>query len=211
MSTKRKWTRGQAIPVADEIMDALRNAGAVDPSRCLWAGSLRRGRAEVGDVEIVYVPVRGLVPDQGDLFGNPVERNKADEVFERLLREGILSKRLKEDGTTTWGAQNKLAVHVATGLPVDLFAATIETWSNLLVCRTGPAALNVAIASRAKERAFRWNPYGAGFYTPEGQLWIQVRSEADVFEAVGLPPTDPIYRDGLTDRLAGERSPAPTP
>ncbi|MBN8249752.1 MAG: hypothetical protein J0L84_20215 [Verrucomicrobia bacterium] len=200
-STRKRWYRGQAIPVADEIMDALRDAGAVDASRLLWVGSLRRNKADVGDVEILFVPVRGLAPDQGDLFGSMIETDKAADAINALVKRGVLAKRPKEDGTFTWGAQNKLAVHTATGMPVDLFAATVETWPNLLVCRTGPAALNAIIAQRAKDRGWRWNPYGAGFYGPDGQLKVPVRCEADVFQAVDLPPTDPIYRDRLAQQI----------
>lgn len=199
--TRKRWYRAQAIPVADEIMDALRAAKAADPSRCLWVGSLRRNRANVGDVEILFVPVRGMVADQGDLFGTPIEADLAADVFNDMVRRGVLAKRRNENGTLTWGPQNKLAVHVATGMPVDLFAATLETWPNLLVCRTGPASLNAIIASRARERGMRWNPYGAGFYGPDGSLTHPVRSEADVFNHVGLPPTDPIGRDVLAQRL----------
>jgi len=202
MSDRRKrFYRGQAIPVADEIMDALRAADAVDPKFMLWVGSLRRNKADVGDVEILFVPVRGLAPDQGDLFGSLVETDKAADAINAMVKRGVLAKRPKEDGTFTWGAQNKLAVHVASGIPIDLFAATRESWFNLLVCRTGPASLNAIIAQRAKDRGWRWNPYGAGFYGPDGALKVPVRCEADVFQAVDLPPTEPIYRARLAQQL----------
>lgn len=200
--TRKRWYRGEAIPVADEIMDAFRAADAVDPRFCLWVGSLRRNRANVGDVEILYVPRQGMLPDPDDLFQTPVERNAADEVLAALIKRGVLAKRLNEAGNTTWGAQNKLAVHVATGMPVDLFAATTANWFNLLVCRTGPASLNAIIATRAQNKGWRWNPYSEGFYQAGSSILRHtVRCEADVFQAVELPPTDPIDRDRLAQRL----------
>ncbi len=83
-----------------------------------------------------------------------------------------------------WGEKNKLAVHVASGVPVDLFAATEANWFNYLVCRTGPGESNIAIASAAKAMGWQWHPYGTGFSRPVG-LGTEgraVASEREVFE-----------------------------
>ena len=84
-------------------------------------------------------------------------------AIEGLLASGILTKRPKVDGTFTWGAENKLAVHARTGLPVDLFATTAECYINYLVCRTGGASTNKAICNGAIARGLKWCNYGPGF------------------------------------------------
>ena len=61
----------------------------------------------------------------------------------------MLRRRLSKTGAEAWGPKNKLAVHVESGIPVDLFATSAESWWNYLVCRTGPAASNIAIAQAA--------------------------------------------------------------
>jgi DNA polymerase/3'-5' exonuclease PolX len=88
--------------------------------------------------------------------------------------------------------------HVASGIPVDLFATTEACWHNYLVCRTGPAESNIRIAAAAKARGWKWNPYGEGFSRggplagPEEARAL--RSEREVFEFVGLPYTEPEER-----------------
>lgn len=77
-------------------------------------------------------------------------------------------------------------VHRASRIPVDLFATTREAWFNYLVCRTGPAESNTAIANAAIAKGWKWHPYDSGFTDQEGN-WVYVRAERDVFDLVGLP------------------------
>jgi DNA polymerase/3'-5' exonuclease PolX len=62
--SKTRWSATIARRVADELVEAL-------TPRCeqiCIAGSLRRGKSEVGDIEILYVPRRGLVRRAGEFF-----------------------------------------------------------------------------------------------------------------------------------------------
>lgn len=195
MSSGPRFGRAQALPVYDELADALRAAGAVE--EIMFAGSLRRGKAEVGDVEVLFIPRVVSMADPMDLFGTQIPQNKAEVLIAEWLRLGVLRKREGEGGTTSWGSQIKLAVHVASGVPVDLFSATRENWFNLMVCRTGPADLNAQIATLAKERGLTWGINRAGFYREDGTLHKLVRSERDVFDTVGIPYQDPIQRRAI--------------
>jgi len=91
-----------------------------------------------------------------------------------------------------YGRKNKLMLHRATGLPVDLFAATEDNWWNYLVCRTGPADSNMRICTAAQSKGWKWNPYGAGF-SRDGKV-VAMTSEQEVFAFVGLPYTNPEHR-----------------
>ena len=64
---KVTFPRAVAIQVARELCEALKP----HCERLIVAGSLRRGKQEVGDVEILYIPKRGLGKD-GELFEKPV-------------------------------------------------------------------------------------------------------------------------------------------
>jgi DNA polymerase/3'-5' exonuclease PolX len=186
---KIKYPRAYAIEVARELCTVLEPF--VD--RLIVAGSLRRRKSHVGDVEILYIPkfeVRSF-----DLFDSrPV--NLVDEKLEALLGAGTLEKRLSRIGSPSWGPKNKLAVHCASGVPVDLFAASPENWWNYLVCRTGPAASNTRIATLAQAKGWKWEPYDAGFSHARGLGHERycVTSERDVFEFVGLPYLEPWER-----------------
>jgi DNA polymerase/3'-5' exonuclease PolX len=160
------------------------------------AGSIRRRKCLVSDIEILYISRTCARPTPGELFGT-VEIGQADEVLARWLREGTLHQRLNTLGNPTWGPLNKLAVHAATGIPVDLFSTHEESWFNYLVCRTGPADLNRRIAQGALARGLHWRPYEKGFrrYGPDGEHWELADSERRVFELAGLPYREPEDRN----------------
>jgi DNA polymerase/3'-5' exonuclease PolX len=154
------------------------------------AGSLRRKKAVVGDVEILYVP--RLEERQADLLSTEMV-SLADEEIERMLADGTLAKRPSVTGVTAWGLKNKLALH-RSGMPVDLFRTTEISWWNYLVCRTGPSDSNTRIATEARRRGYQWNPYNAGFTRLSDGATIAVESEAHVFAFVGLPYRAPEDR-----------------
>jgi DNA polymerase/3'-5' exonuclease PolX len=183
---KKRWPRGEALEVARELCNRLKPLC----ERLVVAGSLRRKKADVGDVEIIYIP--RLAEDRVDFFVTKMV-SLADEEIERMLADGTLSKRPSKTGGTTWGQQNKLALH-KTGMPVDIFRTNERSWWNYLVCRTGPADSNTRIATEAKRKGWQWNPYGVGFTRLSDGEVLPVESEEAVFSFVGLPFLPPEER-----------------
>ena len=189
MSDKKKFPRAVAAAVFEELAAAL--SGHCEPGFILAAGSFRRQKPEVGDLEILYVPKTGLAKT-GGLFDEPA--NLADLAIEKMERAGVLARRTNVNGSEMFGEKNKLMVHVVTGLPVDLFATMPESWFNYLVCRTGGAESNMQVATAAKRQGFRWNPYGAGFTRLSDEHVFPMASERAVFEFVGLQYLEPQFR-----------------
>lgn len=185
---KPKFPRAAALAVARELVAPLR--AITEPNRLICAGSLRRRKDRVGDVELLYIP--RLVSEPDGLFDTR-QVSLVDHLLDELVRAGVLAKRLNTLGSEIWGEKNKLAVHVASGIPVDFFAASEANWFNYLVCRTGSAENNVRIASAAKAKGWQWNPYGAGFTDQSGTV-VPVRSEREVFDLVGLDYLEPWER-----------------
>lgn len=183
---KRRWPREVALEVARELCDRLKP----HCEKLIVAGSLRRRKPDVGDVEILYVP--RLEERQADLLSTEMV-SLADEEITRMMADGTLTKRPSKTGGTAWGSKNKLAVH-RTGMPVDLFRAAPESWWNYLVCRTGPAASNTRIATEAGKRGYRWNPYGSGYTRIADGAITAMDSEEAVFAFVGLPYAEPWDR-----------------
>lgn len=184
---KTRYENAIGMKVAAELCAALRPAC----DRIIVAGSLRRRKPTIGDVEILYIAKTESRPDPRDLFSS-CAFNLADEVIGELEKAGILTRRKNIKGAEMFGAVNKLMVHRETGLPVDLFAATTENWFNYLVCRTGPAESNTRICMAAQARGWKWNPYGPGF--TRGRELRAMGSEAEVFGFVGLPYVEPRDR-----------------
>jgi len=154
MSDKQRYPASIARKVADEMATEL----APRCERIEIAGSLRRGKADVGDIEILYVPRIGQVRVPGELFPR----------------------------------RGKLAVHVASGIPVDLFATTTERWFVSLVMRTGSAQSNTRLANAALKRGMQFHAYGV-IQDRSGQQIIP-QSEREVFERLGVPYRDPSER-----------------
>jgi len=157
------------------------------------AGSLRRHKDDVGDIEILYIPVIIEDPDPGDFFATR-EADKTHDQIQKLERNGVLERRLSVTGHQAYGPLNKLMRHVPSGIPVDLFATTRENWWNSLVMRTGPKELNQRIVDAALAKGWHWNVYGAGFTRIEYTESVETHSEAEVFAFVGMPCLDPEHR-----------------
>jgi DNA polymerase/3'-5' exonuclease PolX len=187
---KRKFPWIEAAGIAAEITNAMQVL--CGKGYLAVAGSVRRRKPEVGDVEIVYVPMIGSRRAEGEFFGTPT--NAVDDWLDQMVRTKVFAQRLNSLGRKTWGTRIKLAAHVGTGIPVDFFEATPANWWNYLVCRTGPKESNIAICNAALAREWEWHPYSPGFVSAGGRELHAVKSEAEVFEFVGLKYLPPERR-----------------
>jgi DNA polymerase/3'-5' exonuclease PolX len=188
---KPRFPRELASSLANQLVDRM------EPlcRQILVCGSLRRHKAFVGDIEIVYIPL--LTPRQNpvSLLEDIQHINLADQFLEQAIRDGWLAKRKNIKGSDCWGDKNKLAVLTRSGIPVDFFATTQDAWASYIVCRTGGAETNKAICFAAIERGWKWHPYDGYFSNrnnPDERHIIT--SEEEVFRFVGLPFLDPWKR-----------------
>jgi DNA polymerase/3'-5' exonuclease PolX len=186
---KEKVHREDAETVAAEIMVHL----GVFCEKWQIAGSIRRKKDMVSDIEILYIPEIGERPNPGDMF-DAAKVNFMDEAIAALESSDILEKRPKENGQFTYGEFIKLMRHKKSGVAVDFFACTSETWWNNLVCRTGGKDSNVAVSTKALQMGYRWNSTGRGFSSLSNGSVVPVDLEEDVFKFVGLPFLPPENR-----------------
>lgn len=158
------------------------------------AGSIRREKPQVGDIEIVYVPlfIEGII--DGELNIHPRKINKTEEKIQELLTQNFLSYRFKKNGTKSFGERVKLLMHTQSQIPVDLFCCMPKEWSNNLVSRTGGKQTNITIASHAKRMGWNWLPFNEGFKNGKTKGSYQPKSEREVFEFVKLPYLEPWER-----------------
>ena len=144
------------------------------------AGSIRRQKPAVGDIELLCIP---KYIDGVDML---------DAKIQTMIHFNMLGYRLNKLGSKVYGPKNKLLVH-PSGIGVDVFSTTAECWPVALVVRTGGKTTNQRISTAALRRGYRFHAYGSGFTTPNGE--IICRSEREVFEAVNLPYLEPWERD----------------
>lgn len=188
MSDKRKFPKCYAGAVAVELLAGL----TPHCERVAVAGSLRRGKHEVGDVELLFIPKMIEVND--GLFDKRREP-ATDGLFADMM--GLrLVKRPNIAGGFTWGTLNKLAVHIASGVPVDFFSEpNSEDWIRSLVIRTGPADLNIRLIQSAAKRGLRLHAYGAAFTKITTGETIQCPdNEREFFELCGVDYAVPEQR-----------------
>lgn len=167
----------KAKAIAEEIKALL------EPScqKIVVAGSIRRQKPEVGDIELLCIPKYDGMADM------------LDREIQTLLIERVLDFRLNKRGSRVYGPKNKLMVHVPSGIGVDIFSTTPENWAVSLVVRTGGKVTNQRIAMAAIRKGCHLQAYGAGFSTPRGD--IACKSEREVFEFVGMPYKEPWERE----------------
>lgn len=187
MNEKPKIPRRAALAVANELIALLEPVC----ERIVIAGSLRRGKESVGDVELLFIPA--YETRQADMFAS-ASYDMANERLGELLMNGTLSKRPSKVGVFTWSLKNKLAIHGATETPVDLFATTAENWWVSLVVRTGSKETNLRLTTGARHRNRTLNAYGCGVTDLLTGEVTPALSEQDVFELCGVPYLEPHER-----------------
>lgn len=186
MSGKTKFPHATALAVAEELQAMMAPAC----KRIAIAGSLRRLKPEVGDIELLFVPILSDRPD--GLFDRRIV-DVASEVIDGLLADGVIAKRPNVNGHFTWGERNKLAVHVASGIPVDFFGTNEDNWFVSLVIRTGSKETNLALTTGANKQGASLMAYGCGVKWSDGTI-TRATSEEHVFELCGVDYKEPKER-----------------
>lgn len=179
-----------ALKTAEKIADCL----APHCSLLEIAGSIRRRKPKVKDIEIIYVPLieDEIAPGELNILSSKI--NKTEEKILDLIKEGVLDYRTKKDGTKSFGERVKLLVHKESSTPVDLFSCTRPQWANNLVSRTGGKQTNITIAAQAKRMGWNWLPFDQGFkHKHSGEIFV-TKSEKEVFDFVNLPYLQPWER-----------------
>ena len=176
--SERRWPLAEALGVAQELVGLLSPAC----ERIVIAGSCRRLKPNVGDIELLCVPK----PSDSLLFTDEVDR-----VLKTELRGGSLYYRPNIKGKFTYGPLNKLLIHRASGIPVDIFSTTEKNWGMALVRTTGPAEFNIRMMARFKQLGMAGHAYG-GITTPSGE--VDCPDEETVFKVLGWPYAAPEDR-----------------
>lgn len=166
----------KAKAIAEKIKAVLESSC----ERVTIAGSIRRQKPDVGDIELLAIP---KYIDGVDML---------DAKIQTMIYFDMLGYRLNKLGSKVYGPKNKLLLHLPSVIGVDIFSTTEECWPVALVVRTGGKSTNQEIATRALEHGMKFRAYGDGFDTPDGHL--QCKSEQEVFQAVGLRYLEPEER-----------------
>ncbi|MEV5385037.1 DNA polymerase/3'-5' exonuclease PolX [Streptomyces sp. NPDC052721] len=155
-----------ALDTAEEIVAQL--SAVTGCERCGYAGSLRRMRETVGDLDVL-VSARRSAPFMDALCELPVTA----EVIAR--------------GT------KKTSVRTGKGLQVDLRVVPPESWGAALQYFTGSKAHNIRTRTIAVHQGLKLSEYGV-FDTGSGES-VASRTEEEVYARLGLPWIPPTLRE----------------
>ena len=169
--------------VADRIAAALRPACL----RLEVAGSVRRQRPQIGDLELVAVPHIVIRPGL-DLFRTPGPVDLLEERVAELLRAGTLAPHPERPAN---GARYKRLWIADPGMQLDLFVVRPPAeWGPILAIRTGPSEYSQSLVTRLRHNGLRCE--GGAVY--EGAERIPCPEEHDFFRLARVPFTPPECR-----------------
>jgi len=129
------------------------------------AGSIRRRRPWVNDIDIVLIP--------GDIWN--------------------LHQEIKRLGPVRMSGSKIMRVMVGA-IQCDFYFATPETWATLLLIRTGSAENNIRLATRAKKMGWHLAASGEGLFNEKGER-VAGDTEQSIYEALSLAYQKPEERD----------------
>jgi len=167
-----RFRLGQAVPIAESMLAVLRTTRGV--RQAAFAGSARRGRETVGDL---------------DLLVSCDDHAAVRQAF--LSMPGI--DRVLANGDTRCAAQ------LVGGMQVDLRIVDDSVFGAALLYFTGSKDHNVFLRERAINAQMRLNEYGlhqvpSDSDGPVGAL-VAAHSEESIYAALGLPWVPPERRE----------------
>lgn len=165
-------------PIAEEIKERLMTSSLV--TKCEIAGSLRRKKEVVKDIDII---------------ASAKEPMKLMDYFTELEQiEEVISK-----------SETKTSVRLKAGMIMDLRVVEEEQFPYALHHFTGSKEHNTALRHRAKKMGIKINEYGL-FRDDE---LIKCRDEKDFFNVLGLYYIPPELRENMGEIEAAEKGELP--
>lgn len=167
-----------AEQVAGPLVDYLRGIDGVKGIEV--AGSFRRRRETVGDLDVLVSAARGA------------------KVMDDVVRYEDVAEVQAQGGT-------RATLRLRNGLQVDVRVVPAAAFGSALHYFTGSKAHNIAVRRMAMARGLKLNEYGIF----RGERRVGGRTEDEVFAAVGLPVIPPELREDRGEIDAARRGKLP--
>ncbi|MEU7304063.1 DNA polymerase/3'-5' exonuclease PolX [Streptomyces sp. NPDC007206] len=155
-----------ALDTAEEIVAEL--SGVTGCTRCAYAGSLRRMRETVGDLDLL------VAAERSDPFMAALcELPATAEVIAR--------------------GSKKTSIRTGKGLQVDLRVVPPQSWGAAMQYFTGSKAHNIRTRTIAVHQGLKLSEYG--LFDAESGESLASRTEEEVYARLGLPWITPALRE----------------
>ncbi len=166
---------GEALPIAERLVAHVREAPGV--SDAMYAGSLRRMRETIGDLDILAAS------------------DAPDPVMEHFVKHEEIEEVLASGSTKT-------RVLVANALQVDLLVVPPSSFGAALVYFTGSKDHNIELRQRALKVGLSLNEWGLD--DVETKERRPAPTEDEVYTALGLPVIPPELRESRGEIAAAD-------
>ena len=178
------------IDVADEMADKLakhlKKIAGIE--KITPAGSLRRGRETVGDLDVL---VTGKAC---------VEEESRQNLMEHILLFPDLTDVIAR-------GDNKISFQTRKGMQVDVRLLAPESFGAALQYFTGSKSHNIALRQRALKMGFTLNEYGLARLEDEKR--VASKTEEDIYAKLKLDYIPPELRESLGEIEAAEKHTLP--
>jgi DNA polymerase (family 10) len=177
-ASKGRMNLGVAFPLAKRIVETLREK--TGSRKIEWAGSLRRMRENIGDIDILAT---GPNPE------------KIVDTFTHLseVKEVLAS------------GETKASVIVEGGVQIDLRVVEEDSYGAALQYFTGSKGHNIHLRGIAKARGIKINEYGVF----RGEKKIGGKEEKDVYKILGMDWIEPELREDRGEIEAAQKGKLP--
>lgn len=166
-----------SLAVASHIADMLIAKFADNCDRIEVAGSIRRQKPEIGDLELVAIGRPALYVQLDELLAANHIRHTEHKRWGQKLRSFLFDLK---SGTT---------------VQVDMFLQTPATWGINMLLRTGSSDFSRKMVTPRSQRGFMPPQY----HVKDARLWcdgvaLDTPEETDVFRLYGMDYVAPIDR-----------------
>ena len=177
-ASKGRMNLGIAFPLAKRIVEALREK--TGSKKIEWAGSLRRMRENIGDIDILATG-----PNQGKIIYAFTHLPEVKEV----LASG----------------ETKASVIVEGGVQIDLRVVEEGSYGAALQYFTGSKGHNIHLRGIAKAKGIKINEYGVF----KRERKIGGKEEKDVYHTLGMDWIEPELREDRGEVEAAQKKRLP--
>jgi DNA polymerase (family X) len=148
------------------------------------AGSLRRGRETVGDLDLLLILSEGHT-----------SQKKVDAIAEHILKFPRIEQTLAH-------GENKVSFTLASGMQVDVRLLEKESLGAALLYFSGSKEHNVALRGRANDMGYTLNEYALA--TLKGEKPVARRTEEEIYAKLKLDYIPPELRENKGEIAAAE-------
>lgn len=175
-----------ADEMAEKLAEHLKKISGIE--KITPAGSLRRGRETVGDLDVL-VTGKACVTEES-----------RQNVMEHILLFSELTDVIAR-------GDNKISFHTRNGMQVDVRLLAPESFGAALQYFTGSKSHNIALRQRALKMGFTLNEYGLARLEDEKR--VASKTEEDIYAKLKLDYIPPELRESLGEIEAAEKHALP--